>query len=1272
MNEKIGEYLLLSKKGESPRSIYYQGMREADSQNVLLEFLKSKNPSPAEVTTVKQCYAQLKKLELSGSVRIFDFLLFRDSYVVIQEDAPGVPLTELMGKRPLSIERFLHLGIALAEALGALHQKKITHRGLKPANVLVDPAADRVKLRGFGISRLLTGEDEEFYSPDVIEDTLLYMSPEQTGRMNREIDYRTDFYSLGVIFYQMLTALVPFRSPDPMEVVHAHLARKPQSPREVNGDVPAVIADIVLKLIAKTAEARYQNSFGLAADLQECLRQIQATGQIQRFELGQKDIALCFKIPQALVGRGAELETLLGSFDRVARGAKEMMLVQGHPGIGKSALIHEIHKPVVARKGYFIFGKFDQFKRDVPYSGIIQAFMDLMKGILLESEERISAWAELIGLAVGDNGRVLTDMIPYLEYVIGPQPEVPELGGEASRNRLNHVFRQFAGVLADSEHPLVLFLDDLQWADSASLKLLRALIRDPDLKHFYFIGAYRENEVDALHPLALTIEELVREGVEARRICLGPIQVDDVNAMVSSFLRCKGEQSLPLAQIIHQKTAGNPFFINQFIMALNELGLLILSEQGRWVWDFEKVSGMRVTDNVVLLMVDKISRLPAKVQVVMKLCACIGNRFELEVISAIQGVSLAEALENLQVAIDEGLVHQEGDLYRFHHDRIHEAAYSLIEPREREELHQRIGRYVLANTKEDELEGKILYIVNHMNAAQGRLESSTEKLALAELNLRAANKSRKSSAYESCYKYLCTALDLIPDRTDHACWERNYGLLLALSTQAAEAAYLLGDYAGMERHASAVLLSARSNLDKMAVYETRIQTNNARGDLQGAIAVGLEALALMGLRFPRRASNPALFWSLFKSKWAMLGRSVESLLDLPQMSDPGIRATIRIMEKLSISAYLAKPRLAALIAFETLPLLVKHGNDTFSPYALTSYGFCLSIIGQYDSGYQFGILGLRLVEKTRAPDRGARATYVFHGLLAYYKEHLRKSIEPLQQNHNRALTVGDLDIAALSLLTCCSHAYFVGTNLEALDEMLRKHLQALGRIKHESAFQVTLANHQIIKRLLSRPDEPAGDGVQRPAEGRPRVPKVHHFYMMFFHYLLQQLPEALEQSRLARKYLGGMISLFQVPQYFFYDSLIHLALLGLRHHETPRDSLSIVQRNQKKLKRFTTHAPMNFLHKYLLVEAERLRVARKPKPAVEAYEKSIWLAKENGYLQDEGLAHELLGRFRMARGERQEATNHLMAARTCYANWGATAKLLQMEMKYAEILKDRS
>ncbi len=729
----FSHYQILEQVYESANSLIYRCLRNDDNQKVILKVLKEDYPSPEELTRYRQEYDIINHLaEVDGVINVYTLEKYQNTLVICLEDFGGLSLKQLLAQRQLSLPESLQLAIQITDILGQIHQQHIIHKDINPSNLILNPTTGVLKIIDFGIATQFFREMPILKNPNVLEGTLAYMSPEQTGRMNRSLDYRTDFYTLGVTFYELLTQKLPFDTSDAMALVHCLMAKKPPSPADINSDIPRAVSDIIMKLLEKTAEKRYQSAWGIKADLQACEIAWRETGLIEPFTLAQQDIAASFQIPQKLYGRELEIKTLLAAFERVAHFSKsisktEMMLIAGDSGMGKSVLVKELYKSLTEKRGYLIAGKFDQFQRNIPYRAIVNAFEELVQQLLTESPAQLAQWKAQLLSALGPNGQVIIDLIPEMEWIIGPQPVVPQLTPTASQNRFNLVFQNLIQVFCQPEHPLVLFVDDLQWIDSASLKLLALILTNRETRSLFLIGAYRDHEVSPTHPLMITLEQLRKENIIINQINLKPLSFQDVNELIADSLHQTQKAVASLTNLVMRKAGGNPFFVNQFLHTLYEENVLQFippqsrdDKGGGWQWNLPQIEALDITDNVVDLMIGKLKKLPKSAQHVLRLAACVGNHFDLNTLSVIYEKSAADTFQDLHPILTEGFILPTSELkitgndihrsklaihhFRFLHDRVQQAAYALIHEEQKKIVHLQIARLLLNHSTEARLE----------------------------------------------------------------------------------------------------------------------------------------------------------------------------------------------------------------------------------------------------------------------------------------------------------------------------------------------------------------------------------------------------------------------------------------------------------------------------------------------------------------------------------------------------------------------------------------
>ncbi|MCC5642067.1 AAA family ATPase [Nostoc sp. CHAB 5824] len=1282
------------------RTLVYRGYRETDSLPVVIKLLKNPYPSFSELVQFRNQYTIAKNLNSPLIIQTYSLEAYQNGYALVMEDFGGISLKEWgTGENLRNLTDFLQIAIALCNILDILYRDRIIHKDIKPANILINPETKQVKLIDFSIASLLPRETQTLMNPNVLEGTLGYISPEQTGRMNRGIDYRTDFYSLGVTFYDLLTGELPFQSNDPMELVHCHLAKLPA----ISGHkekIPQVLCDIVMKLMAKNAEDRYQSALGLKFDLENCLSQLQETGEIESFPIAQRDVCDRFIIPDKLYGRETEVETLLQAFERVSLGATEMMLVAGFSGIGKTVVVNEVHKPIVKQRGYFIKGKYDQFQRNIPFSAFVQAFRDLMGQLLTESDAQIQQFKTNILAAVGDNGQVIIEVIPELEKIIGQQPPVTELSGTAAQNRFNLLFQKFTQVFTTEAHPLVMFLDDLQWADSASLMLMQLLMADTG--HLFLIGAYRDNEVNPAHPLMLTLNDIQKTAATINTITLAPLSQGQVNQLVADTLKCTENLALPLSLLVSQKTQGNPFFAIQFLKALHQDGLIEFNfESGYWQCDITQTNQQAVTDDVVKFMGFQLQRLHESTQKVLQLAACIGNQFDLVTLAIVLEESEIETAASLWKALQEGLILPISDVYKFYqgenhdklalsngntnkklakyrflHDRVQQAAYYLIPDNQKQATHLKIGQLLLQNSSAIEQEEKLFDIALHLNLGQELITQSNEREALARLNLAAGGKAKNSTAYAAARVYLQTGIELLTAN----CWQDQYELTLSLYVAATEAAYLNADFDGMEQIAVQVLQSAQTILDKVKIYEIQIAAQTAQTRLLEAIAVGRDALKQLGVELPSEPNDAEIGRVLQVLASQLEGKRIEELAELPVMTDPQAQAAMQLLGMLFAPVFQGMPGLLPLISSTMVSLSLQFGNPPASTVGYVLHGMVLcAFLGDVETGYGFGQLALSLLDKFNVPEFKSTILILFGGFIQHRQEALLATIPTVKAGFTSGMETGDFLHAGYNVC-CYSYAVFwSGVELNSLESDIASYNAALTQVKQDSAqtyVSIMRQAAQNFRETWIQPDCLSGtiydETVMLPKHRQANELTVMaelYIYKLLLAYSFGNYKAAIAYIEQGKQYLLAVSGLIFVPIFHFYAALTHLALFSTQPEIELSVILAQVQIHQTTLHQWAQDAPMNYLHKWHLVEAEKQRVLSNKAEALEHYDRAISFAKANDYIQEEALSNELAAKFYLEWGKEKVAQAYMQQAYYCYAHWGAKAKVEDLEKRYPQLLQ---
>jgi PAS domain S-box-containing protein len=1278
------------------RTAVYRAIQVAQQRSVVIKVLRLVYPSFQELVQFRNQYTIAQQLAIPGIVAPLSLEPMPQSgYALVMEDWGGIALGQYLQQHSLDWMEGFAIALQLTDILHDLHQHRIIHKDIKPANILIRPESKQVKLIDFSIASQLPKEMQAIQSPNLLEGTLAYLAPEQTGRMNRGIDYRADFYALGITLYQLLTGRLPFISEDPLDLIHHHIAKEPEPADQINATVPKMAAAIVTKLMAKNAEDRYQSALGLKYDLEQCLSQWASTGEIVDFELGTRDLSDRFLIPEKLYGRETEVETLLATFDRVAAGSSELMLVAGFSGIGKTAVVNEVHKSIVRQRGYFIKGKYDQFNRNIPLSAFVQALRDLMGQLLSESDPQLQQWKTQILDALGENGQVLIEVIPELEQVIGKQQPAPELSGSAAQNRFNLLFQKFIEVFTTQDHPLVMFLDDLQWADSASLQLIKLLMNDNG--YLLMLGAYRDNEVSPTHPFRMTVDELQKTQAVVHTITLAPLTFADTNRLVADTLNCSEPLAQPLTELIVRKTQGNAFFTTQFLKALHEDELITFNCDRRyWECNITEVQARSLTDDVVEFMALQLQKLPHETQQVLKLAACIGNQFDLATLAIVSEQSLIDTAAALWKALQEGLVvptsqiykffqteaehssdHSITSHYRFLHDRVQQAAYSLISEQQQQQTHLHIGQLLLQNISVSEQAAKIFEIVSQLNLGHQLLTHQAERDQLAELNLIASARSKQATAYQSAIQYATLGIQLL-DAT--SCWQNQYALTLALHELATEACYLAGEFQEMETWAIQVLSHVPTVLEKVKVYEVKVQACIAQNQLRQGIQVALEILSALGVDLPENPT-PEHFTQYLQEVQISIGdRPPADLLNLSPMSDPHHLAILRILCSMFGAAYNGHPALFPLIIFKQVALSVQFGNASFSTFAYASYGLILvAFLGDVETGYEFGQMAVDLLNQIEATDLKAKTLSVFNVFIRHQKEPLRNTLKPFLEGYAAGLEVGDIEWAAWCAFPYMFYLYLSGTNLVEVANEMKKYGDAILALNQMTSYHQFASYHQSVLNLLGESDVPyefcgriydEARMLPKHQEANDR-PAIYHLHInkVILSYLFRDYNQALNAVAICKDYLDGVPGIYIVALLYFYDSLAQLARYSDLNQDQQLQVFQQVEENQAILQRWVASASMNHLHKYELVEAERCRVLGNKAEAIDLYDRAIAGARENGYLQEEALANELAAKFYLNWGKERVAVGYMQEAYYCYARWGAKAKTDDLAVQYPNLLR---
>ncbi|MEH2546051.1 PAS domain S-box-containing protein [Bradyrhizobium sp. AZCC 2262] len=1255
----------------------FSSLREGDialyrgSGNGLTPILlvAAEGTSPGCVERLEHEYALKSELDADWAARPVALTHDNGRMTLVLEDPGGTPLDRLLG-RPLDVSHFLRIAIPLAGALRHVHERGLIHKDIKPANILVDSASSGVWLTGFGIASRLPRERQAPAPPEVIAGTLAYMAPEQTGRMNRSVDSRSDLYALGVTFYELLTSALPFTAADPIELIHCHIAREPVPLGEFARAVPAPLSMIVMKLLAKTVEERYQTAAGVEADLRKCLTAWESIGRIEPFPLGLQDASERLMIPEKLYGRESEIATLLAAFDRIVmHGGSALVLVSGYSGIGKSSVVNELHKVIVLPRGIFISGKFDLRLRDTPHSTLAQAFQGLIQQLLNGQADDIARWRDAIKEAVGNQGRLLTDLIPDLVRLIGPQPTVAVLSPVDAELRFQTVFQRFVGVFARAEHPLVIFVDDLQWLDPATLTLIEYLLLHPDTRHLLLIGAYRDNEVDSAHPLMLKLEALRRAGARLDQIVLGPLSVDNVNQLLCDTLRHAPDEMRSFAELVHRRSSGNPFFAGQFLTSLAEEALVEFDPRSRsWTWNLDAIVDKKFSDNPVDLMIGRLRRLSPEAQEALKLLACLGNHADFATLAKLRSESDEAMHADFRDAVRAGAAIPREGSYRFFHDRVQEAAYALIPTEGRAEFHLRIARLLVAETVQERIAEKIYDLVNQLNLGSALISEWPEKLRAAELNLVAGRKAKASTAYASASNYLAAGIAILSDEG----WQRSYDLMLGLFLERAECEILNSNVEQAAGLVEVLLIKAQSKIDQAEICRLRMLLQLRQGNYAPAVRTALECLRTFGVDLPDSPTPEQMRVEYEEMRRTLGDRPIESLVDLPMMDDPEIRAVMKLFSALGELAYHADGDLFQMISCWMVKLTCRHGT---SEYSTIGYGAIAVVLGpafhRFADGEAFARLAVAVAERYGFSVQKAGAHFLMQMAVLWTR--------PIED----ALTCLEAAIRSVGetgeMVYACFNRQHRLTDLMArgdpLDQVWLESAGALDFVRKYKFGQLVILSIQGFVQSLRGgvgSGAPLDEAALEARVLRGGVPLVACFLWILQlqrHVLLGNAERALEFAAKAKPILWSARLNLQSMDYCFYHSLAIAAVFEAASPERRADLREDLIEHLASFQRWAESCPATFAHKHALVSAEWARLEGRDIKAMQLYEQAIRSAAERGFLQDRALAGELAAQFYRLRGLDKVADTYLDEARDCYARWGALAKVAQLDQSHPRVRK---
>ncbi len=1295
MLKNIASYEVVETLFESKRSSIFRARGKSENESVILKLLDEEYPSPEALACFRREHSIASELAGVGVVEVRALEKFNNTLVMVMGDSHGCDVAQIMRTRRLSLHEVLTLAVRIVAIVEAIHLCNIIHKDINSSNIIWNEASGEVRVIDFGIATELTRERQIIVNPNVLQGTLAYMSPEQTGRLNRSMDSRTDFYSIGVTLYQMATGQLPFQASDPVEMVYAHLARTPTPPHEIDPSIPPMLSKIILKLMQKSAENRYQCAAGLKADLVRCLTEFDKFGKVGEFELGVDDFSDKFQISQQLYGRSHEIAQLLAAFQRASNGGAEMLLVAGYSGVGKTVLIEEAYKPLTQSKGYFLTGKFDQYQRNRPYASIILAFQGLIRQLLTESEQQLLAWRSKLQAALGPLGQIIINTIPEVVAILGPQPAVLEVGSAEMQKRFIETFARFVGVFCQQAHPVLLFLDDLQWADSASLKLLELLIGGQNEYCLLVVAAYRDNEVSSAHPFMLCIEEIEKKKT-IQTIFLKPLELSDTRQLIQDSLQRNDKQVDELTELIHKKTNGNPFFINRFLGAMHQRKLLQFDiDRRQWHWDIKQIRQLDVSANVVELMVAKVRQLPEQVQVFLSLASCMGHQFDARMIAVMSGCSLRHVVGKLLEAVQEELIvpldescrytawatEEDGPLqfgtasYRFCHDRIHEAAYSLVSDSERIEIHHKIGTALFNDTPAERLEETIFDIVNHLNKGCALLQGEGDFVHLAQLNLRAARRALASTANAAALTYLNQGIALLGE----AGWTLDKKTMFELHFNQTECEFLCGNLLHSEQIFDVTIHNAEGMLDKLRCYELMMRIHLTSNKFDEGLRLAREALLLYQIALPYEDGEQMQALAdqaLSEVDVRMAGLVLGDLLNAQSHHEAQLGYCFAILFRIWTLAFLRGNMATANYAgLRIVALTLEQGNDRYSSFGYIVYAMIeAGGRGNYAKAFDLGRLAMDMNKKFNNIEAVPPINNLFGHIISHYNMHYRSIGAIFLESYEASLRSGEVEwgVWASNFVYLCH--FIEGKPLESVGHMIDKFFGFVQQAGSESILHMMRFHANLVLNLRGETASAASIDTDTYTEATLVEYLTHaqfeygwlwyYLYRSFLYYQHGDYVKALEFSRKAEEKKVYAPAFMKFVEQHFYHPLILAANYHTVSAEEQRQFRETIVDCLAKLEKWADSCPENYRHKQLLVAAELARIDGDNLKAKPLYDQAIASAHENEFVQNEALANELAGRFNILRDRQKISVTYLTKAHYLYRSWGALRKVEDMQKAY--------
>jgi len=1282
-------FAITEKINDNPQKQFFRAI-DQDNINVIIKTIKPSYANQNTIALFKKEYKILSIIDSEFVIKPLRFNISNEIPTIVMEDFGGTSLTEIIRSNPffassVELEKKLELAILTARALLDIHNRNIIHKDINPSSILVNQQTNQLKVINFDLASQLSFERFEPKNLNQIEGTLEFISPEQTGRMNRNIDYHTDLYSLGVTYYMLFTGTLPFQATSPREWVYCHIAQKPISPSEINKLIPATLSAIIMKLLEKNTENRYQSCFGLIHDLEKCLGQLRVKGSVDDFTIGEKDISQKFQLPQKLYGREQETQRILNCFYDVSLANTIYVQIKGQPGMGKSSLVGELSKKVTEHNGYFITGKFDQIKHDIPYFAIIQALQQLVGFIVSDSEAELTRWREKILKQMLGNTKLIVDMIPELEHIVGWHADPPELSATETQNRFIIAFQQFIKIFATNEHPLVLFLDDMQWADSSSLELVKNLLINSSDCYLLIVGSLRSSEVDENHQIIRDFELVNKAGIKTEVIEIKPLEPAHTRKLVAETFSCSEEQARELAEICDKKTHGNPFFINKLLTNFHQNGLISFDlVRGRWTWDIEKLNLASIPENIADIIALRIKDFSDETQNVLKLASCIGSRFDLEMLTVVTELPRNKVIACLNEALEESIIQPVSENYRyaefssniklsykFIHDKVQQITYSLLNDHIKSITHVKIGWLLLNNMTDKDVEENVFAITGHLNKGLDLIKGK-ELLHIASLNLMASRKAKSSGAFISALNYVSNALGLVSDN----CWKTDYDFAYLLHKEAIEVFYLCGKFEMMEQFIEKTRPRVQEKRHKVEIAEIRIQANIARHRQHEAVSEALEILSMYDVHFPKSPSILHVIRGIIGCKLGFDMIKPEKLQGLKHIEDPDKITVMRILAQILSASYYTNPMFFPLIVFKLLEITREYGIGPKTPVGFVAYGLVNGALGSPKKSYLYGKLGITIASTFTSKENWAQASCIYNTGVRPWFEPIKEITASLLEDSKIALEYGDLEYGVVSAASCFSYSFHSGediTELYASTERYRRSFTQFNQQVSISQYDILLQTFTHFTESVSSPevligekfDEAATMAQFEAAKDDTSMLNVYLNKLMLALYF-ERTAEGLLIIEAGRKKVQATAGIMLYAFFHFYEAMLLAA--STDPHNPRKYHVNRIKKTRNLLSKWKKNCEVNFSGKLFLVEAEIARIEGYNIKAIELYDKAISFASAQGYKHEEALACERAGKLWLVRGKDEYASLYLKKAVKAYESWGAKAKAKQLQNQFESII----